>query len=175
MSDLSQKIGNFQYSPAREIFRSCYSELVRTNSLMEQAYTKEMAVSAALDNLNRALFRCRNEERKNLEKFLPFLAVTASASPFIGLLGTVWGVVGSFEGIIRVGDTSLLAVAPGISEAFVATAFGLGAAIPAVIGYNIIHARLRKLWISLDGFGADIMNIIERHLVTGGQKIRSNK
>ena len=94
------------------------------------------------------------------------LAISASASPFIGLFGTVWGIMGAFEGIARTGSASLAAVAPGISEALIATAFGLAAAIPAVVGYNIFASRVRGVVANIDGFSADFLNIVERYLVT---------
>ena len=82
-----------------------------------------------------------------MEKYLPFLAIIASSSPFIGLFGTVWGIMGAFEGIARTGSSSLAAVAPGISEALIATAFGLAAAIPAVIGYNAAQSMIGSMSI----------------------------
>src|SRR5207244_8380702 len=89
-----------------------------------------------LEAVNRALRRAAALEVAQLERYLPFLATTASATPFIGLFGTVWGVIAAFHGIGQQGSASLAVVAPGISEALIATAAGLGAAIPAVIGYN---------------------------------------
>ncbi len=170
LNDLNSRLAEYPYSPAREIFRNGYAELVRGSQLKEQASTNEMAVSAALDNLSRALHKSKNQEKRKMEKLLPVLAISASASPFIGLFGTVWGIMNSFEGIARTGSASLAAVAPGISEALIATAFGLAAAIPAVIGYNIASSKIRGLLSTLDGFGADYLNIVQRYLVSDRTK-----
>src|SRR5690606_6864777 len=106
-------------------------ELVRGSQLRDQGGSNAaLAVKAAMENLNRALGKAKMFERRRMEKLLPVLAISASAAPFIGLFGTVWGIMGAFEGIARTGSASLAAVAPGISEALIATAFGLAAAIP---------------------------------------------
>jgi len=93
---------------------------------------------------------------------LPFLATTASAAPFIGLFGTVWGIMAAFQGIGQQGSASLAVVAPGISEALIATAFGLGAAIPAVIGYNYFVNRVKHWSAEMDGFALDVLNLLAR-------------
>jgi biopolymer transport protein TolQ len=170
LNDLNSRLAEYPYSPVREVFRSGYAELVRGSQLREQASTTELAVHAALDNLNRALGKAKLFEKRRMEKFMSVLAISASACPFIGLFGTVWGIMGSFEGIARTGSASLAAVAPGISEALISTAFGLAAAIPAVVGYNIFAARVRHLTASIDGFTADFLNIVERYLVTDKPK-----
>jgi biopolymer transport protein TolQ len=97
-----------------------------------------------------------------MERFLPFLATTASASPFIGLFGTVWGVMESFRGIGQQGSASLAVVAPGISEALIATAAGLGAAIPAVIAYNFFVNRVKYWAVEMEGFALDLLNLFHR-------------
>lgn len=170
LNDLNSRLGEYAYSPVREVFRSGYAELVRGSQLKDQASTSELAVHAALDNLNRALNKAKNFEKRRMEKFMPLLAISASASPFIGLFGTVWGIMTAFEGIARTGSASLAAVAPGISEALISTAFGLAAAIPAVIGYNLFATRMRGQVTSIDGFSADFLNIVERYLVTDKPK-----
>ena len=170
LNDLNGRLADFPYSPIREVFRSGYAELVRGTQLKDQAPSSELALHVAVDNLTRSLGKSKASERKKLEKYLSFLAITASASPFIGLFGTVWGIMGSFEGIARTGSASLAAVAPGISEALIATAFGLAAAIPAVVGYNIFNNRIRGSMIQVDGFVADFLNIVERYLVSDRPK-----
>ncbi len=171
LNDLNGRLGDYPYSPAREVFRSGYAELARSNQMRDQAPSMEVAVGAAMDNLNRSLQKSKLLERKRLEKNLPYLAIIASVTPFIGLFGTVWGIMNSFEGIARTGSASLAAVAPGISEALIATAFGLAAAIPALIAYNLFNGKLRGQMMSLDGFCADFLNIVERYLVTEKSKI----
>ena len=96
------------------------------------------------------------------ERYLPFLATTASATPFIGLFGTVFGIIAAFHGIGQQGSASLAVVAPGISEALIATAAGLGAAIPAVIGYNYFVNRVKHWATEMDGFSLDLLNLLAR-------------
>ena len=166
LNDLNTRLAEYPYSPIREVFRAGYAELVRGSQLLGQVASLEVAVNAALDNINRALAKTKQFERRRLEKFMSLLAISASACPFIGLFGTVWGIMGAFEGIAKTGSASLAAVAPGISEALISTAFGLAAAIPAVVGYNMFAARVRSQVISIDGFTADFLNIVERYLVS---------
>lgn len=167
LNELNGRLGEFPYSPAREVFRSGYSELARSNQLREQPTVgQELVVSVAIDNLHRTLGKAKTQERRKSEKYLTLLAITASACPFIGLFGTVWGIMGAFEGIARTGSASLGAVAPGISEALIATAFGLAAAIPAVVGYNIFASTIRSQMAQLEGFAADFLNIVQRYLVS---------
>lgn len=166
LNELNGKLADYQYSPVREVFRGGYAELIKANQLREQASSSGLAFNAAIENLTRALQKSKNQERHKLEKYLPVLTISASAAPFIGLFGTVWGIMGAFEGIARTGSASLAAVAPGISEALIATAFGLAAAIPAVIGYNIAANKIRLVLTTVDGFSADFLNIVERYLVS---------
>ena len=170
LNELNGRLSEHPYSPVKEVFRTGYSELVRGSQLREQAGSHELAFHAAVENLGRALNKARTFERKRMEKFLPILATVASAAPFIGLFGTVWGIMGAFEGIAQSGSASLAAVAPGISEALIATAFGLAAAIPAVIGFNMANARIRQISSFVDGFSADFINIVERYLVMDRSK-----
>ena len=102
------------------------------------------------------------QEISRLERYLPFLATTASVSPFIGLFGTVWGVITAFHGIGQQGSASLAVVAPGISEALIATAAGLGAAIPAVMSYNFYVSRVRHWATEMDGFILEFLNVLCR-------------
>ncbi len=166
LNDLNSRLGDYAPSPAKEVFRTGYAELVRGSQLKESLPNSTLAINAAMENINRSLNKAKRVERKKLESFLPLLATIASAAPFIGLFGTVWGIMSSFEGIARSGSASLAAVAPGISEALIATAFGLAAAIPAVIAFNAANARIRTLAGSLDGFTMDFLNIVGRYLVS---------
>ena len=115
-----------------------------------------------LDAVNRAMRRGASVEIARMERYLPFLATTASAAPFIGLFGTVWGVMSAFHGIGQQGSASLAVVAPGISEALIATAAGLGAAIPAVMGYNFFVNRVKHWAAEMDGFALDFLNVLSR-------------
>lgn len=166
LNDLNARLNEYPYCPVKEVFRTGYAELVRGSQLKDQTGNPLLGIKAAMENLERSLHKSRQLERKRLERYLPVLATIASATPFIGLLGTVWGIMGSFEGIAQTGSASLAAVAPGISEALIATAFGLFAAIPAVVGYNLSNARIRQMMVFMDGFAADFLNIVERYLVS---------
>jgi len=166
LNDLNSRLGDYPPSPAKEVFRTGYAELVRGSQLKESLPNSQLAITAAMENINRSLGKAKRIERKKLESYLPLLATIASAAPFIGLFGTVWGIMGSFEGIARSGSASLAAVAPGISEALIATAFGLAAAIPAVVAFNVSNSRIRNLSGSLDGFTMDFLNIVGRYLVS---------
>jgi biopolymer transport protein TolQ len=115
-----------------------------------------------LENMARAMRRAAAAEVARMERYLPFLATTASAAPFIGLFGTVWGVMSAFHGIGTQGSASLAVVAPGISEALIATAAGLAAAIPAVIGYNFFVNRVKHWAVEMEGFSLDLLNLFAR-------------
>jgi biopolymer transport protein TolQ len=117
-----------------------------------------------LDSINRAMRRASAAEVSRMERYLPFLATTASSAPFIGLFGTVWGIMTSFQGIGAQGSANLAVVAPGISEALIATAAGLGAAIPAVIAYNVFVNRVKRWAVEMDGFALELLNVFGRPL-----------
>lgn len=112
-------------------------------------------------------------ERQRLERFLPLLATTGSTAPFIGLFGTVWGIMTSFQEIGLKGAANLAVVAPGISEALVATAMGLAAAIPAVVAYNHFSNRIRMLENEMSHFSADFLNMLKRDLMRRGKQEES--
>lgn len=117
------------------------------------------------DNVKRALRRAINTETTRMTQMVPFLATTGNTAPFIGLFGTVWGIMSSFHGIGQRGSASLAVVAPGISEALVATAAGLAVAIPAVIAFNHFMQKIRVIESELISFSADFLNIIERDIL----------
>lgn len=110
-------------------------------------------------------------ELQRQEGGLPFLATIGSSAPFIGLFGTVWGIMAAFHGIGQQGSASLAVVAPGISEALIATAFGLGAAIPAVIGYNYFVNRVKHWAAEMDGFTLDLLNLLSRSTAPAARKV----
>jgi len=117
------------------------------------------------DNVKRALRRAINTETTRMTQMVPFLATTGNTAPFIGLFGTVWGIMSSFHGIGQRGSASLAVVAPGISEALVATAAGLAVAIPAVIAFNHFMQKIKVIESELISFSADFLNIIERDIL----------
>jgi len=110
------------------------------------------------DEIKRILRRTEALESARLERYLTFLATTASTTPFVGLFGTVWGIMNSFMGIGRMGTASLAVVAPGIAEALIATAMGLAAAIPAVIAYNYYLSRVRRNVMIMEDFSQELIN-----------------
>ena len=116
--------------------------------------------------IEKAMFSTLNREIEELEKNINFLATTGSAAPFIGLFGTVWGIMNSFQSIATSKNTSLAIVAPGIAEALLATALGLLAAIPAVIAYNKISTDINRYYNQLEIFLNDFSNILSKHLST---------
>src|SRR6267142_2835569 len=138
-------------SPLAQLYFAAYQELAGSHDLEHFADEGEEASTDRLEAADRAMRRAAGLEVAQLERYLPFLATTASACPFIGLFGTVVGVMNSFHGIGAQGSASLAVVAPGISEALVATAAGLGAAIPAVIGYNYFVNRVKHWATEMDG------------------------
>ena len=107
--------------------------------------------------------RAASGEVTKLERRVPFLATTASITPFIGLFGTVWGIINAFAGIGATGSTSLEVVAPGIAEALIATMAGLAAAIPAVYFYNHLTQKVKELAATMDDFSLEFLNISERN------------
>ena len=115
-----------------------------------------------MDNIIRSLQQAVTAERARLERGVNFLATTGSAAPFIGLFGTVWGIMESFRRIGAMKSASLAVVAPGIAEALIATAAGLAAAIPAVIFYNYFLGRINAISTEMDNFSSELVNIIER-------------
>ena len=115
-----------------------------------------------IDNISRALRRATTSEITRLEKYTTFLATTGSTAPFIGLFGTVWGIMTAFKGIGESGSASLAVVAPGIAEALIATAIGLVAAIPAVMGYNHFQNKIRVVIAQMDNFSTEFLNIVQR-------------
>jgi len=163
-------------SPIARIFRIGYLELKRLNqshlaasapqgqgAKPEGATLKTQIMGT--DNVKRALRRATNTELTRMTQMVPFLATTGNTTPFIGLFGTVWGIMNSFHGIGLRGSASLAVVAPGISEALVATAAGLAVAIPAVIAFNYFMQKIRILESELQSFAADFLNIIERDII----------
>ncbi len=158
--EVSQKL---QHSPVAAVFMSGYRELTQT---VRARGTKESEDVGDIETIDRALKRAKTEELNRLEHGTNFLATTASAAPFIGLFGTVWGIMDAFRALAYVKSSSIQAVAPGISEALVATAIGLAAAIPAAIAFNYFMQQVRVLARNMDMFSAEFLNIARRHFLT---------
>lgn len=160
LSELNLRVKDMDYSPAREVFRSGFNEMIRVLQTREKRGATGPII---FDTVKRTLSRQKMLEESNLGSNLSILAVCSSAGPFIGLFGTVVGIIRAFHDIGSSGASSLASVAPGISEALIATALGLFVAIPAVIFYNILISRIKKHLVLLDGFSSDFINILERH------------
>jgi biopolymer transport protein TolQ len=155
---------SFPVSPVSQVFRAGYVELSKVTQAQEEDAGGAMSEQlGGMENVERALKRATNAELSHLEETVPFLATVASASPFVGLFGTVWGIMGAFHDITAAGNASLPTVAKPISEALIATAVGLFAAIPAVVAYNFFSSRIRTLENEMANFSADFLNILKRH------------
>lgn len=162
LDEVEEKTESFRLSPIASLFRSGLRELRKIPS-SSQENREDWGV--AMENVQRSLQKASTEEVGNAERNVPWLATIASAAPFVGLFGTVWGIMNSFHQIGITGAASLGVVAPGISEALIATAVGLAAAIPAVVGYNYFAGEIRKLANELDGFSQDFLNLIRRNFL----------
>ena len=158
-----QKSEGLPASPVSQVFRAGYIELAKLKKKEEGSESQNDTQLGALESVDRSMRRQGAAELTSLEALLPFLATTGSTAPFIGLLGTVVGIMNSFYDIGAAGNANLATVAPGIGGALVATAFGLFAAIPAVMAYNYFVAKTRVLDTEMQNFSADFLNIIKRH------------
>ena len=160
---------DFKQSPVAQVFRAGYQELVRLTRTKRQNAGPEGGLDTTelvgVANVERAMKRAANQEITRLERALTFLATTASATPFIGLFGTVWGIMNAFRGLSVTHSSSIQAVAPGIAEALIATATGLVAAIPAVVAYNHFARQIRVLSTEMENFSSEFLNIAERHFL----------
>jgi len=176
LSNAFAKAKQLHGSPLARIFRIGYVELKKTSQsaapadppVSKPTGSQNMSLDARFtgtDNIKRALRRAITTEMTRMTQMVPFLATTGNTAPFIGLFGTVWGIMNSFVGIGQKGSASLAVVAPGISEALVATAAGLAAAIPAVIAFNYFMSKIRVVESELQSFSADFLNIIERDIL----------
>ncbi len=156
-----------QDSHLGEVFRQGYMELNRLSRFAESKGLQGLKSNrdVIVENVDKAMQKGIRAERQRFERFLPLLATTASTAPFIGLFGTVWGIMTSFQAIGIMGAANLAVVAPGISEALVATAIGLGVAIPAVIAYNHFSNAIRIMENEMIYFAEDFLDIIKRDLV----------
>lgn len=152
--------------PEAAIFLAGYTELQKLEHGRESHEDTLATRLAGMNNLQRVLSKSEAIESSNLHASLPFLATTGSTTPFIGLFGTVWGIMASFNQIGSHGSASLAVVAPGISEALVATAAGLAVAIPAVIFYNHFSHKLEIIEEDMANFATDFLNLVERDLLS---------
>lgn len=158
LTEVNEASKAFQASPLAAIFLAGYKEM----SYLAKANPQGNQNSSRLENLSRALTKASNAEVAKMERLMSFLATTGSVAPFIGLLGTVWGIMDTFLNIGVTRSTSLISVAPGIAEALIATAIGLFAAIPAVIAYNYFLHRIKDCITDMEDFSLELLSIAER-------------
>lgn len=162
LDKLYQRIKKGPQDPMLRTFSAGMEEWQNTTSTGMP--DKESMQASLRQRVERAMAGAINNEMNKLEKGMTFLATVGSTAPFIGLFGTVWGIMNSFTSIAQTNNTSLAVVAPGIAEALFATALGLVAAIPAVVAYNGFSNQLNRYGGRLDGFIAEFSAILSRHL-----------
>jgi biopolymer transport protein TolQ len=155
LQDIAAVAEQFKPSPLVSVFEGSWEEYKRQGGAPTPADRKVVAVQ-------RAASIATSEELTRLERRLPWLATTGAVTPFIGLFGTVWGIIDAFHGLGTAGAATLRAVAPGISEALITTAAGLFAAIPAVIFYNLLNNQIREFGSRMDDFTLELLNAVER-------------
>src|SRR5215475_6827824 len=154
LQDIGAVAEQFRPSPLVGVFAGGFEE-----------FRRQVGSSGAVRSIlaiQRAMQISASEEISRFERNLPWLAITAAVAPFVGLFGTVWGIIDAFHGLGAAGAATLRAVAPGISEALITTAAGLAAAIPAVIAYNAFTHRMREFGARMDDFSMELLNMIER-------------
>ncbi len=169
LEDIAESVKDHETSNLATVFKSGFLELkkIAESSLAKTSEGSSIPMLSGIDNLQRALSKAIDSEVSKLESRLSFLATVGSVSPFVGLFGTVWGIMAAFQKIGATGSASLAVVAPGISEALIATAIGLFAAIPATIGYNLYVTKIKRQELVLNNFAADFLNIAKRNFFRG--------
>ncbi|PYX23315.1 MAG: flagellar motor protein MotA, partial [Acidobacteria bacterium] len=155
LQDVAAVAEQFRPSPLVGVFEGAFQEYRRQGGLSNGLIRSPLAIQ-------RAMQIAASEELTRFERNLPWLAITGAVTPFVGLFGTVWGIIDAFHGLGTAGAATLRAVAPGISEALVTTAAGLAAAIPAVIAYNLIGGSIREFAARGDDFSLEMLNAVER-------------
>lgn len=164
MQDVASVSEQFRPSPLVGVFGGAVEE-----------FRRQMGMTGGVQNvpaIQRAMQVASSEEISRLERHVPWLAITGAVTPFVGLFGTVWGIIDAFHGLGTAGAATLRAVAPGVSEALITTAAGLAAAIPAVIAYNLINASIREFAARNDDFTLEMLNLVERQLAAPATEVR---
>ncbi|MCO5143731.1 MAG: protein TolQ [Oligoflexia bacterium] len=156
ISEAFTRAADYPLSPVAKSFQSAVRELRKVSD--DKTEDKNLRADIVI----RALKKANTTELAYLEQSVSWLATVASSAPFVGLFGTVWGIMNSFQSIGVTGNANLAAVAPGISEALIATAIGLFAAIPAAIAYNYLNGKIRQQAMQLDSFNQDLLNLLQR-------------
>lgn len=168
LEDVNDNLKDYPESNLAAVFKQGYTELRKlAESNLAKPSDDEAPNLSGIDNLQRALRKAIDIEIARLESRLIFLATVGSVGPFVGLFGTVWGIMGSFQRIGATGMASLAVVAPGIAEALIATGVGLAAAIPATIAYNHFVNLLKRQELDLNNFASDFLNLAKRNFFRG--------
>lgn len=173
LADAYTRARELKESSVARVFRIVYMELKRLTNQAgpvagkggEQGNGLSLDTRSNVEHMRRTLRKATNEEVTRMTQMIPFLATAGSTAPFIGLFGTVWGIMTSFQGIANKGSANLAVVAPGIAEALIATAVGLAVAIPSVIAFNYFSQKIRVIDSDLKSFSADFLNIVERDIL----------
>ncbi len=160
LSEIRMYARSLKHSPLPDVFEAGYQEIESQAVVTENPGKPRIR---SLTAVQRALQVASSAELSHLERWLDWLATTGAVTPFIGLFGTVWGIIDAFQGLGTAGTASLRSVAPGISEALITTAAGLFAAIPAVIAYNAFLQRIKTFGAMMDDFGLEFLNMTERY------------
>ncbi|MGB1274271.1 MAG: MotA/TolQ/ExbB proton channel family protein [Nannocystaceae bacterium] len=164
LDEIYQSAQKLNYSPIAAMFAAGYVELSKVKKKADQPSAGTMHEKMdGLENVERALSRARVSEMTKLENLLPFLATVGATAPFIGLFGTVWGIMEAFLNIAAAGQADLATVSQPIAEALVTTALALASAIPSVVAFNYFNRRLKVLGAEMSTFGSDYINIVKRH------------
>lgn len=165
LDEIFDTVDRYPESPAARVFKAGYLELrkIADSKLAKKSDDDSAPLLSGIDNLERSLRKAIDLEVSMLESRLSLLATTGSTGPFIGLFGTVWGIMGSFHKIAQTNMASLAVVAPGISEALIATAIGLAAAIPATVSFNHFISQTKQRELDLNNFANDFLNIVKRN------------
>lgn len=162
LDEVREAANRYSDSPVSRIFSSAHTEIKRNQEGRAATGPLGNSKDYGFENVERTLRRSVQEQTTRLEKLTPFLATTGSAAPFIGLFGTVWGIMNAFAYISP--DRPILeTVTPHIAQALVATAIGLLAAIPAVMAFNFFNSKIRVLVVEMENFSIDFLNILKRH------------
>ena len=160
LSEIRAFCRTLKESPLPEVFQSGYREIESQATMTENPGKPRIR---SLEAVRRALQIGASTELGRLEQWLVWLATTGGVTPFVGLFGTVWGIIDAFHGLATAGTATLHSVAPGIAEALITTAAGLFAAIPAVIAYNIFLQRIKEFGTQMDDFSLEFLNMTERY------------
>ena len=163
LDEIYRQAEGLKYSPLAAMFRAGYIELSKVKKGQAPETGAMHEKMDGMENIERALARAKVSETTKLENLLPFLATVGSAAPFVGLFGTVWGIMEAFTKIAAEGKADLATVSGPIGEALIATAIALAAAIPAVVAYNYFNRRVKVLGSEMTTFGSDYLNILKRH------------